>query len=190
MTRTIVALDWVYSHDTEDVTGPDEFYLLGGVSDGGNTAAILTKPVSINDRQRRKFGDGGGVVFDADVPDDRVLKVAFMAFDEDANHDWSNHGGDVQQLAGTLATGLKAIPNPYTAAAAVILPIAVGAIGGIMSLDQDDMLGSHSGDYPMWVVPEEPLVHIATIEGGGGWWSSWQYTVQYRVLKGKATDTV
>jgi hypothetical protein len=190
MTRTVVSLDSVFCRDTEDVTGADEFYLVGGVSDGGTTKGILTKPLSINDGQRKSFGEGGGVVFDADVPNDRVLKVAFTAFDEDAAHDWDKHGENVMKIASAVSTGLKAIPNPYTAAAALILPIAVSAVGGIMKLDQDDMLGTHAGDFPMWAVPETPHPRIASIKGGGGWWSSWRYTITYRVLKGKAIDSL
>ncbi|HEY9709459.1 MAG TPA: hypothetical protein V6D48_14745, partial [Oculatellaceae cyanobacterium] len=81
MSRIRVVLENVTCYDTEDVTGADEFYLVGAISDGQQSSGVLTRPISVNDKQTKSFGIGGGTVFDAEVPEDRILKVALMAFD-------------------------------------------------------------------------------------------------------------
>ncbi|MBD1823117.1 hypothetical protein H6F51_11580 [Cyanobacteria bacterium FACHB-DQ100] len=184
MPRIRVVLQDVTCYDTEDVTGADEFYLTGAVSDGGNSAGVLTRPISVNDKQTKAFGIGGGTIFDADVPENRILKVALIAFDEDSNKDWSKHGEVVTKIGQAVSSGLATIPNPYTAAAGTILPFAISAIGGIMSLDQDDELGQHLREFPVWAIPNGESLQIWGFKGGGGWYSSWRYAVRYRVIRG------
>lgn len=55
MTRIRVELIDVYCKDTEDLTGADDFYLVGALVGGGVTKAILTRPIKINDRERKSF---------------------------------------------------------------------------------------------------------------------------------------
>lgn len=184
MTNIAVFLDSITCRDTEDIAGADEFYLVGAVSDGSTSEGIFTKPVSINDGQSKPFGVGGGRVFQADVPEDHVLKVAWVAFDADASKDWEEHGDTVKKIGGAVAGGLASIPNPYTAAAAVILPFAITAAGGIMEMDKDDNLGSHTREFPIWSLPNGSHVQTWVFRGGSGWWSSWRYAVRYRVVKG------
>lgn len=189
MTQVLVVLNNITCTDTEDIAGADEFYLVGGVSDGANTAGLLTQPVSINDGQIKNFQTGGGEVFDFDVPENRVLKVAWVAFDEDAAKDWNKHGETIQKIGGAISGGLATIPNPYTATAAILLPFAINAAGGIMQLDKDDDLGTHARSFPMWAIPDGTHHQSWSVNGGSGWWSSWQYAVSYRVIKGqKAID--
>ncbi|AFZ22086.1 hypothetical protein [Allocoleopsis franciscana] len=184
MSRIRVVLENVTCYDTEDVTGADEFYLVGAISDGQQSSGVLTRPISVNDKQTKSFGIGGGTVFDAEVPEDRILKVALVAFDEDAGKDWSNHGDTITKIGQAVSSGLATIPNPYTAGAAVILPFAISAVGGVMSLDKDDELGQHLREFPVWSVPNGDHFQIWPFKGGGGWYSSWRYAVRYRVIKG------
>lgn len=184
MARMRVELLDIMCGDTEDVSGGDEFYLAGAVSDGGTSVGVLTAPVSINNGQTKGFADGGGVVFDADVPDGRILKVALVAFDEDSGKDWAKRGEVVTKIGGAVAGGLAAIPNPYTLAAAAILPFAIQTVGGLMSLDQDDDLGQHAREFPVGALPNGTHLQTWSVRGGGGWWSSWRYTVRYQVTKG------
>lgn len=51
--RVRIELLDVYCHNTEDVTGADTFYLVGGVSDGRQSQPVLTNRVWINDGQTR-----------------------------------------------------------------------------------------------------------------------------------------
>src|SRR5262245_51470399 len=110
MSRVRVVLDDVICWDTEDVAGGDEFYLTGAVSDGQQNAGVLTVPLSIKGEKKHgrtmRFGIGGGTVFDADVPDDRILKVALAAYDEDSNKDWTKQGENVTKIGQAVSAGL------------------------------------------------------------------------------------
>lgn len=183
MARIRVVLDQVFCIDTEDVTGGDDFYIAGAVSDGSNSEGVLTVPIDINDNQTKPFGLGGGTVFDKIVGDDRILKVALVAFDEDSNKDWSKHGEMVTKIGANVAAGLAAIPNPYTATASVILPLAIAAVGQIMSMDQDDQLGQHLMEFPVGGLPPGEHTQFWSFSGGSWWYSNWKYSVQYRIIK-------
>ncbi len=183
MARIQVVLESVVCSDTEDVTGGDEFYLTGAVSDGENSNGVLTRPISINAGQTKQFGVGGGTIFDFQVPDDRILKVALIAFDEDSNKDWEKHGDMVTKIGQAVSAGLGAIPNPYTAAAGMILPYALNAVGQIMSMDKDDELGQLGAEFPVGSLPVGEHVQFWNFNKEGGWYSDWRYAVQYRVIK-------
>ncbi|MGQ7296131.1 hypothetical protein [Quadrisphaera sp. KR29] len=179
-----VVLEDVSCADTEDVSGGDEFYLAGAVTDGAQSSGVLTRPLSINDRQTQRFGVGGGTVFDADVPDGRLLKVALVAFDEDAGKDWERRGETVTKIGQAVSAGLSKVPHPYTTGAAVVLPFAIAAVGGVMSLDGDDELGQHLREFPVGAVAAGSHQQVWSLRGGSSWWSRWRYTVRYQVLKG------
>jgi hypothetical protein len=187
MTRVRVWLNDVRCTDTEDVTGADEFYLIGAVSDGEHTSPILTRPQSINNGQTiSPVVNGTNLVFDHDVPEDRVLKVALAAFDEDSGKDWNRYGEYVGAVGTGVSEVLKRIPNPYTIAAGFVLPYAIGAVGAIASMDQDDPLGEHAGTY--WVNTMDlnrEDKHSWVFLHDGGWWSSWDYVARYTVAKGR-----
>jgi hypothetical protein len=178
-----VVLQDVVCNDTEDVTGPDEFYVTGAVSDGPNNAGVMTRPFSINNGQTKEFGEGGGTVFDADVPNDSILKVVLIAFDGDSNKDWSQHGEVVTKISQSVSAGLASIHDTYTAAAGVILPFVIQGVGGIMSLDKDDELGQHLREFPVGATPDGEHLQLWTFSQGG-WYSGWNYTVRYKIIKG------
>jgi hypothetical protein len=184
MARVRVVLESVVCSDTEDVTGGDEFYLTGAVSDGAQSAGVLTRPISISKGETKPFGEGGGTVFDFDVPDERILKVALVAFDEDSNKDWARRGEMVTKIGQAVSSGLAAIPNPYTVGAATVLPLAIQVVGGIMSMDKDDELGQLLHEFPMWSLPNGSHAQVWNFTGGGWWYSNWKYAVRYQVIKG------
>ena len=187
MPRIQVNLQEVVCFDPEEITGSgDEFYLIGAVSDGEQTEGVVTVPIQIDSNETKPFGVGGGVVFDHDVPSDRVLKVALTAFDEDAAKDWDKQAEYVDKIATAVAAGLTTIPNPYTAAAGAILPIAFKVVDGLFRLDKDDNLGQYTADFPVWSLAKgfNPQQWQFAGEWGGGWFgfSKWSYAVRYTIL--------
>ena len=186
MPRVQVNLQEVVCFDPEEVLGSgDEFYVIGAVSDGEQSEGIATVPIQLDAGETKLFGVGGGVVFDKNVPEDRLLKVAFTAFDEDSAKDWAKQGQVVDEIAAAVSSGLATIPNPYTAAAAVVLPFVVKVVGGIFSLDKDDNLGSYTGDFPVWSLPPgaNPQQWHFAGQWGGGWlgFSKWSYGLRYSI---------
>ena len=184
MTRVQIVLHDVICRNTEDVTGPDEFYLVGVVTDGKITKTVLTTPIVINDQQQKSFENGGGVIFDSEVPSEAVVKIAILAFDEDAGKDWSKYGEIVKKINEKVSAALQLIPSPYTATASAILPSIVNAAGYIMKLDKDDLLGTLSKDIPIAVFPKGQHWQAWNFSGGSWWWSNWSYTVRYSVIVG------
>lgn len=187
-TRLRVWLQSVKCRNTEDTTGADEFYLLGFVSDGGTTKPVLTKTVSVNDNQTKSLSmNGSSLVFDANVPDDRVLKVGLVAYDKDSKSDWEKNKGLATKIADTAGSALIATGNPYAAGAGAALPAVVRGIGAIMQLDKDDELGRYTGNFSveglpanretsrMWTFKRSPVP----------WWSDWDYTVTFAIGKGR-----
>jgi hypothetical protein len=63
------------------------------------------------------------------VPKDRVLKIVFIAFDEDANKDWSKRADFATKIGAAVSGGLKLIPNPYTSGASIALPFVIQGVG-------------------------------------------------------------
>ena len=183
MSRIRVVLDRVVCGDPEDLGG-DEFYIAGAVSDGAQSAPVLTRPIDLERNQTKNFGVGGGTVFDFDVPDDRLLKIALIAYDEDAGKDWDKYGDYAKRIGDAVAAGLSAIPNPYAAGAGTILPYALNAVGQIMKLDKDDELGQLQAEFPVGSLPNGEHAQAWSFTKEGGWYSNWRYTVFYRVIKG------
>ena len=186
MPRVMVNLVDVICFDPEDVTGGgDQFYVIGAVSDGEQTRGITTEPIQVGANQTRAFGVGGGVVFDQNVPPDRVLKVALTAFDEDAGKDWAKQQQLINEITVAVAGGLAAVPNPYTAGAAIVLPFVVSAAGSIIALDKDDNLGSHTQDFPVWSLGQ--TTHPVQWQFNGDWaggflgFSKWSYALRYNI---------
>lgn len=79
MVRMKIELIDVYCRDTEDVTGADDFYLVGALVGGGVTKPILTTPIKINDKQRKTFPGGQTVLFEGEVPQGQSVKGGIKA---------------------------------------------------------------------------------------------------------------
>jgi hypothetical protein len=140
--------------------------------------------MGVNDGEHKPLGIGAGTVFDGDVPDDRVVEVGLMAFDEDSHKDWSHHGELTKKVGHSVAEGLRAIPHPYTAAAGTVLPFAVAGLGLAMSMDRDDELGQHLRDFPVGAWPNGEHRQVWHFSKRGSRWSNWNCGVGYRFIKG------
>ena len=187
MTRMRVEIQSVYCgrpEYTEDVTGADEFYLTGAVTDGKTTSAVLTRPISINDGETKNFTIGGGTVFNADVPNDAILKVGLIAFDEDAAKDWNRRQEIINRITTTVSGGLAATGNPYAVGAAAVLPFVKDAIGVFVNLDEDDELGTHLQEWPAWLTPDGTHTASMYCTKVGSSYSNWRYRIFYRMIKG------
>lgn len=182
MTRIRVELIDVYCADTEDVTGADDFYLVGALVGGDVTKAILTHPIKINDKQRKSFDPGDSVLFDGNVNPGQVIKGGLKAYDEDAGKDWSKHGDTVQQISSAVSGAVSAA-GPYGAIAGTILSAATTGVGILASLDKDDLLGACeleiSAVGPSYEVREWKMSKKNSFAG----WSSWDYTVRYQISR-------
>ena len=182
----------VYCRDTEDVTGPDEFYLVGAVATNErkpSVGEILTKPTSINDKQRKNFRTSESVVFDKQVPANAKLLIAMRAFDEDAAKDWNKYGSIATKISDGVATALTATGEPTAATAGTVLKASVKAVGFFMSLDKDDNLGDYQTEFDVSKLRKgENIVNWNFKKGKKCPWyklacnySNWDYTVSYRI---------
>ncbi len=180
---TIELLD-VYCGNTEDVTGADDFYILGGLTvfdsqasamDPALAKAILTKPVKINDGQTKPLSY---TVFDADVKGSAVIYMEMAAYDEDFAKDWSQY----QVWAGMAATAVGTIVG------IVATPVAGTVVGAVLAganqaagWDKDDRLGIHAHTITVKdLKPGETIHEWKMVETGIGW-STWDYRVRYKV---------
>src|SRR5262245_36112357 len=113
--------------DPEDVTGPDEFSVVGAVYDGKETRGVLTSPITIGAGQTKPFSAGQSVLYDGQLSDSATLRIGLTACDEDAAKDWSKRGDHIQKIAGDVAAALKAVPHPVLQTAGMVVPVAVKA---------------------------------------------------------------
>ena len=181
MVRMKIELIDVVCRDTEDVTGADEFYLLGALAGGTVVKPILTKPISINDNQRKTFPAGESVLFEGDVPQGQSVKGGIKAYDEDAGKDWAQYGSTVTAISGAVSTALATFGGPQGATAGAVLSAATKGVGILASLDKDDLLGSTELEISATGPAFEERSWLMK-EGGLGW-STWDYTVRYRIAR-------
>ena len=169
--------------NTEDVTGADEFYIVGALSDSANTGAALTTPININDGQTKSFRADQRVIFDAYVPNGVTVRGGLKAYDEDFAKDWSQYGPMVNQITTVVVAGLQATGDPYAVTAAQILNYGVKGFGFFASLDKDDELGKLELNVsPLGPNVEEKtwrFLRTASIWNPG--LSTWDYIVRYRI---------
>jgi hypothetical protein len=170
----------VYCRDTEDVTGADEFYLVGALVGGTVRKAILTKPIDINDNQRKTFPADQTVLFEGEVPQGQSVKGGIKAYDEDAAKDWAKYSSTVNAISAAVAAGI-ALTGPQGATAGAILTIATQGIGLLAESDKDDLLGSTLLEISTTGPAFEERSWLMK-EGGLGW-STWDYTVRYRIQR-------
>ncbi|MFD8197858.1 hypothetical protein [Streptomyces wuyuanensis] len=89
--RLTITLQTVVCGDTEDLTGADEFYVAGGVTNAsGKYKATLTKPIDINDGQTKTFSANfsnprDAIIFDDDVAADDIINVGLEFRDADVS---------------------------------------------------------------------------------------------------------
>jgi len=196
--RVRIELLDVVCRDTEDVTGADTLYLVGGASDGIQQRPVITSRMWINTGQIRAFAPDQQLVFDAEVPPGRMVHVGLQAYDEDAGKDWAKHGAWITKLAQEIATQLEQLPRDTTQppptdptqpqnpdprqVVAGLLRAAAAAANFFVPLDKDDFLGSLAVDLPLGA-PGSEIREWTFNSRSTGWWSSWRYTVRYRVTR-------
>ncbi|MEH1833872.1 MAG: hypothetical protein V7L29_17820 [Nostoc sp.] len=181
MTRVKVELVNVYCRDTEDVTGADDFYLVGGLVGGQTTKAILTTPIKINDKQTKSFKPDQTVLFEGEIPQGQSVKGGLKAYDEDAGKDWAKYGDTVKKISSAIS-GAIAATGPQGAVAGTILSAATTAGGILASLDKDDLLGSTELDISSTGPSHEERAWKMSKTSSIGW-STWDYTLTYRISR-------
>jgi hypothetical protein len=188
-TGITIELVSVYCDDTEDLTGADEFYLIGlAVGDPDLKSPILTTPRSVNDGELKSFG-AESILFKGEVPVDSNVALYLQARDEDVAKDWSQRPAWVDKMSEAAAAKLGAgaaaalLTNPAGWATVGICALAAVGIGGFylaMGSDQDDELGSLQVLIPARGPAEETRRWRFA---QSGWYSGWNYTLTYRVRR-------
>ncbi|MEH2375783.1 hypothetical protein [Nostoc sp.] len=181
MTNVKVELIDVYCQDTEDVTGADDFYLIGGLVGGQTTRGILTTPIKINDKQKKSFKPDQTVLFEGEIPQGQSVKGGLKAYDEDAAKDWAKYGETVKKISSAIS-GAIAATGPQGAVAGTILSAVTTAGGILASLDKDDLLGSTELDISSTGPSHEERAWKMSKKSGTGW-STWDYTLTYRISR-------
>jgi hypothetical protein len=171
----------VYCGNTEDVTGADEFYLLGALAAGTVVKPVLTTPININDKQTKTFPAGQTVIFEGEVPQGQSVKGGIQAFDEDFGKDWAKYGSTVSAISAAVSKILS-MAGPAGVTAGAILGAAT-TVGGILSsLDKDDLLGTTQLEISPTGPAFEERRWLMKKTGSIGW-STWDYTVRYRIQR-------
>jgi len=182
MVRMKIELIDVYCRDTEDVTGADEFYLVGALAGGTVVKPILTKPIRINDDQRKTFPAGESVLFEGDVPQGQSVKGGIKAYDQDFAKDWAKYGSTVTEMSGAVSTALATFGGPQGATAEDILKAVTKEVGWFLNLDRDELLGRTELEISATGPAFEERSWLMKTRGGSGW-STWDYTVRYRIQR-------
>ncbi|MEH2455910.1 hypothetical protein [Nostoc sp.] len=182
MTKVKVELVDVYCQDTEDVTGADDFYLVGGLVGGAITKGILTTPIKINDKQKKFFKPGQTVLFEGEIPQGQSIKGGLKAYDEDAAKDWAKYGQTVQEITNAIS-GALAVVSPPEAVAETILSVATKGVGILNSINKDDLLGATELEISFTEPSHEERAWKMSKKQDSRSWSSWDYTLNYRIIR-------
>ena len=142
---------------------------------------ILTKPISINDKQTKTFPAGQTVIFEGDVPQGQSVKGGIKAYDEDFGKDWTQYGSTVTAISGAVSTVLSAT-GPQGATAGMILSAVTEGVAFFSNLDKDDLLGSTELEISATEPALEERSWLMKKTSGIGW-STWDYTVRYRITR-------
>ena len=182
MVRMKIELVNVYCGNTEDVTGADEFYLVGALAGGTVVKPILTTPININDKQTKTFPTGQTVILEGDVPQGQSVKGGIKAFDEDFGKDWAQYGSVVTGISGAVSKALATFGGPQGATAGAILGAVTKGVDFFSKLDQDDLLGTTELEISATGPAFEERSWLMKKTGSIGW-STWDYTVKYRIQR-------
>jgi hypothetical protein len=186
MTTTHVRAELIKVHcgNTEDTTGEDEFYIVGGLTDGVKYHAALTSPMGINDGQEKNFTPNQRVIFNDMVDSQGVIRGGLKAYDEDFGKDWAKYGSTVEKITDGISMGLKATKNPKAVAAGEVLKWSVKGFGFLASLDKDDELGNIELNIPANGSTYEEITWKFWRKGGTFSTSTWNYSVVIGVTRG------
>ncbi|PSB29180.1 hypothetical protein C7B69_09445 [filamentous cyanobacterium Phorm 46] len=172
----------VTCRDTEDITGADDFYLMGALAGGAVTKAILTRPIKINNRQTKTFRPEDTVLFEGEIPEGQSVKGGLKAYDEDAAKDWTKYGDTIKKITSAVSAAVSAAGGPHGAIAGTILSAAVTGSGWLATLDKDYLLGTTELEISATGPSMEERSWVMSKKGGSGW-STWDYTLRYRITR-------
>jgi len=174
----------VHCGNTEDVTGADEFYVVGALSDGESTKSVLTQPININDNQTKSFVATQRIAFDAKVPIGKTIRGGLIAYDEDYAKDWAKQKEMVNKITDSVSEAARSYDNKDAKKAGWILKLAVAAWDLIASTDKDDELGRIELNVAT-EGPEEEVKEWKFSRKDITGYSSWDYVVKYRIVRVK-----
>jgi len=178
MPRIVVYLDEARCYDTEDQTGSDELYVVGAVktSDNRTSAGFVTRPISIDEGQRLKFGPGGGYVFDENLPEGSLFQIEMTALEEDV----AKTADDYQQIKTAIDKSLSLARDPRVSE---IGSLTLDVADSIVRLDKDDQLGTVLKPFSVNQIPDGWTLHRWDFQEDGIGWSTWKYEILYWVGK-------
>jgi len=93
----------VRCHDTEDVTGTDELFVVAALRDGRQTRGLVPRPIAINPGQTRTFTKDQRVIFEGKVPRGRTVKGGLITYDEDYAKGAASRGRRLRGVGGGFA---------------------------------------------------------------------------------------
>ncbi|MEU4202356.1 hypothetical protein [Streptomyces sp. NPDC045470] len=204
--HVVMRLKDVHCINTEDITGADDFYVAGGGGTGPESGrrhtAVLTKPIKINDNDRKQFPDAESVIFEGDVKTSDFVEVALQFFDEDFNAE-KDFDAKYQALTASLVAGIGtavgAVATPAAGAvAAAILTATVPALAKVLdTIDKDDVLGTvekrvavkdlqtgRNGPWTWKLTNKNPVIHEgvpSSAQSNVPGFSDWEYAVRYEI---------
>lgn len=156
-TRVKVYLRSVSCKDTEDITGADDFYCVGGGAvvparrgKAVESTARLSEPLKINDGQTKYFPKNPKdqtIVFEGDVDEGDFVECQLSFYDEDfsAPKDWDAKYDALLSAIGSAigsAVGALVAPVAGTIAGAIAGAAFPAAVKVWDRLDKDDLLGT------------------------------------------------
>jgi hypothetical protein len=170
----------VYTSNTEDIFGADEFYVIGGANDYFGNYKWVQQPgyTSIKAGQTLFFDPNFYTIFDAVVPSDRQIGVGLLAYDEDAGKDWNLYKDQVNGIGQKAAAALAGISTAGSLAA-FAAPLVIGLL---VTSDIDDQLGALRLDIPA-SGPTSELKEWQFSHSDWTGYSSWNYVLRYRVTR-------
>jgi hypothetical protein len=185
----LIQLEYLKCHDTEDVTGADTVYLVGGGIGGGLSTPVLTTPIWINNGQTKAFKLEESFLFEGSLNPEEIINIGLVAYDEDAGKDWPTNR-KVWALTVGASLGIIVATAGLATPAAIIGTVAIGQI---FINDEDDELGKVELQIPALsdLLFERRFVVLSG--SPRGWLSNWKYELGYtikRVVPGIIVNTI
>lgn len=192
--RVRVIMKSVYTSDTEDVMGADEFYFAGSLlattpSNRSKAAPIMmSPPVDINDDQGISLNM---VVFNEVVPKGTNVIGNLQAYDEDAAKDWGTVGPNFQQAVTTAANTLGSSGIKGAELLKGALNAGFQVLDASMKADKDDVLGNQGFEY-ISTNDEINRTYQMHMEKKGSFFnvSKWDYYIDYQIIVEPTKDQV
>lgn len=168
--------------DTEDLTGPDEFFAAGSGVNKKNSieTALLSIPFEINTKQTKRWPlpTSQRVLFEGQVDGDSTITLDCEFYDSDDKTDWNkNYGAMLSAISKGIST-----KSPKTG---TYIDIINAGIDVAFKLDKNDLLGTvyHEfipSNYPIGETTM-PLWSFVRGKRGDFKLSSWNYQVEMLV---------